>query len=209
LAAGPGKLENFRRLRQLIKSRDPEFAFVIELLVDCYAGWVDIIHTYGIGCYPAPESFGELFRYTFPEPAITNRVPSGAFFPDRRMVYGHAFSLGLRFDASTRDLKDPVTGPYLARLGELRNSLADLLLEGRFVDGDGFISSNSLLSSHAFVAGDRMAVVLWNPGEVPQGARILAPGYSLEEVRWQDPAWTGPGHTLMPRDVAVFIFRRK
>ncbi len=56
-----------------MKARDPEFAFVIELGTDCYAGLVDIIHSHGIGFWPEPEAFGEMLRYTFPEPLITNR----------------------------------------------------------------------------------------------------------------------------------------
>jgi hypothetical protein len=41
LAVGPGKVGNMQRLRELMKARDPDFAFVVELATDCYVSWVD------------------------------------------------------------------------------------------------------------------------------------------------------------------------
>jgi hypothetical protein len=205
LANGPGTVANMQSLRETMKGRDREFAFVIELAADCYFPWVDIIHAWGPGFYPAPDSFGALLRYTFPEAVITNR--SGGPF-DRKAQYGHAFTLGLRFDAATRDAEDPAVGPYLTRLSELRKQHADLLLEGRFVDDEGFFCDNSRVAAHGFLAGDRLAVAVWNPETVPQKATVIAPGYRRETVRWQNPKWAGPDRTLMPNDVAVFIFRK-
>jgi len=205
LANGPGKVANMRRLREVMKSRDPQFAFVIELVADCYTPWVDIIHAWGPGFFPAPDSYGALFRYTFPEAVITNRT-GGPY--DRKAQYGHAFTLGLRFDAATRDGQHPEVGPHLARLTELRNQHADLLLEGKFVDSEGFVCDNSRVTAHGFVAGNRLAVALWNPEETPQKAVVVAPGYKLKSALWQNPAWSGPDHTLMPGDVAVLIFSK-
>lgn len=205
LAVGPAKVRNMKRLRQVMKARDPEFAFVIELGTDCYAGLVDIIHSHGIGFWPEPEAFGEMLRYTFPEPLITNR---GGGPYDRRMQLGHAFALGWRFDANLRDVRDPALGPYFTRLCALRNTHPDLLLDGRFVDNEGFLADNSRVSAHAFVSGNRMAVTLWNAGETAERVKVVAPGYELEKAEWQDPAWTGPAHSILPKDVAVFIFRK-
>jgi len=202
LAVGPWKVRNFQRLREVIKAHDPDALFAIELVVDCYAGWVDLIHSEGVGFYADPESFGEMFRYTFPEAIVTNRV-QGPEQSDRKTQFGHAFSLGLRFEGVGRG-----QDPYVIRLIELYKTHADILLEGRFVDNDGFLCDNSRVSSHAFVAENRMAVTLWNPGNVPQRARVEAPGYQLERADWQDPSWSGPDHWLMPGDVAVLIFRR-
>lgn len=206
LAVGPEKVKNMKRLRAVMKARDPEFAFVIELGTDCYAGLVDIIHSHGIGFWPEPEAFGEMFRYTFPEPLITNR---GGGPYDRRMQLGHAFALGWRFDANLRDVRDPALMPYFKRLCEIRSAHADLLLNGRFVDNEGFLADNSRVSAHAFVAGNRMAVTLWNPGEAAERVRVIAPGYEFERAEWQDPGWSGPDHSIPPKDVAVLIFRRK
>jgi len=206
LAVGPGKVRNMRRLRDLIKGQDPDFAFVIELVTDCYCEYVDIIHAHGIGFCPGPESFGELFRYTFPEPVITNRADVQQ---ERQKHLGFAFSLGLRFDASIRDDVDrPEVAAYLMRLCELRNSYPELLLEGRFVDNEGFVCDNSLISTHGFLAGDRLAVTVWNPTERAQPLRVVAPGYELVEVAWQNPAFQGTGHLLPAGDVAVLIWQK-
>lgn len=206
LAVGPYKVRNMKRLRQVMKARDPEFAFVIELGTDCYAGLVDIIHSHGIGFWPEPEAFGEMLRYTFPEPLITNR---GGGPYDRRTQLGHAFALGWRFDANLGDTRDPELGPFFKRLCALRNTYSDLLLDGRFVDNEGFLADNSRISAHAFVAGDRMAVTLWNPGDAADRVKVLVPGYEFERAEWQDPGWSGAEHSVMPKDVAVLIFRRR
>ncbi len=203
LAVGPGKVHNMRRLRELIKSRDPEFGFVFELATDCYAPWVDMIHGHGVGFWPEPDAFAQMFRYTFPEPILINRAggPYG-----HRAQFGNAFALGLRFDISPEEVRDSEIAQYLARLVKLRNTFADLLLEGRFVDDRGFLSDNRQVAAYGYVSGNRLAVTLWNPTAVPQKVRIVAPGKKLEAVQWQQPAWEGPEHMLLPDDVAVWVF---
>lgn len=205
LAVGPEKVRNMMALRKTMKARDPEFAFVIELATDCYTPYADIIHSHGIGFWPEPEAFGEMFRYTFPEPIITNR-DGGPY--TRRAQLAHAFALGWRFDARLRDIEDAAVGPYFEREVALRNKYPDLLLGGRFVDNEGFVANNSNVSAHAFRAGNQLAVTLWNPGDTPQRVRVLARGYHLEAAEWQDPAWSGPDHSLLAGDIAVFIFRQ-
>lgn len=204
LAAGPGKLQNMRRLRELIKSRDPEFAFLMELNVDIYSGIGDITQPVAYGFTPVPESFGEMFKYTFPDRIITNRTGG-----DRKACFGHGFSLQWRVDGMMRDTTDPVMAPYLTRLNQLRTQFADLLLEGRFVDDEGFTSDNTNVSAHAYVAGNRMAVTLWNPTNTPQRPGIAASGYTLESANWQDSRWTGTGHEVQPGDVAVMVFKKQ
>jgi len=204
LAAGPGKLQNMRRLRELIKSRDPEFAFLMELNVDIYSAFGDITQPVQYGFTPGPESFGEMFKYTFPDRIITNRTGG-----DRKACFGHGFSLQWRVDGMMRDTTDPVMAPYLTRLNQLRTQFADLLLDGRFVDDEGFSNRNTNVSAHAFLAGNRMAVTLWNPTSSAQKPGIAAPGYALESANWQDSKWTGTDHEIQPGDVAVLVFKKQ
>lgn len=205
LANAPGKVANMQRLRQRIKSHDTEFAFVIELAADCYLPWVDITHAWGPGFYPAPDSFGELLRYTYPEAVLTNRSDTPR---DRRAHYGHAFTLGLRFDARLADLQDPEVGPYLRRLCELRNQYADLLLEGRFVDCEGFYANNPRVAAHGFLSGNRLAVALWNPEPTHQRVEIVAPGYRLRAIEGLEPRAVAYDEPLGPNEVAVWIFEK-
>ena len=207
LAVGPAKVRNMKRLREVMKARDPNFAFVIELGTDCYAGLADIVHSHGIGFWPEPEAFGETLRYTFPEPLITNRGggPAHEAHADpatpSRSAGGSISNL--------RDARDPELGPFLSRLCELRNKNPEVLLDGRFVDSEGFLSDSSLVSAHAFVAGDRMAVTLWNPGARPPGASTS----SRPATIWRRSSGrTGDGRDSLARfsskEVAVMIFRR-
>ena len=205
LANGPGKIQNMKRLRELIKSRDPEFAFLMELNVDIYSGVGDITQPVQYGFTPGPESFGEMFKYTFPDRIITNRTGGG----DRKAAFGHGFSLQWRVDGMMRDTTDSVIAPYLTRLNQLRTQFADLLLEGTFVDDEGFTSDNAQVSAHAYLAGNRMAVTLWNPDTTPERLHVAAPGYALESANWQNPAWTGLEHEIQPGDVAVLVFRKR
>ncbi|MGD0498492.1 MAG: DUF6259 domain-containing protein [Bryobacteraceae bacterium] len=206
LAVGPWKVKNFQLLREAVKSHDPDAILSNELVVDCYAGWADLIHSEGIGFYPDPESFGEMFRYTFPEPIVTNRT-QGPESSNLRKQLGHAFSLGLRFEGGGRGGQNSDNARYAARLISLYNTHADLLLEGRFVDTEGFRCDNSRVSAHAFVAANRMAVTLWNDTDAAQQVEVIPAGYQLEVAEWQDPSLSGPGQWIMPGDIAVLIFR--
>ena len=53
-----------------------------------------------------------------------------------------------------------------------------------------------------------MAVTLWNPGDTAEQVKVVVPGFVLEKAEWQDPGWSGPAHSIMPKDVALLIFRR-
>jgi hypothetical protein len=112
-------------------------------------------------------------------------------------------------DGMMRDTTDAVIAPYLTRLNQLRTQFADLLLEGTFVDDEGFTSDNAKVSAHAYLAGNRMAVTLWNPDTTPERLHVAAPGYALESANWQNPAWTGLEHEIQPGDVAVLVFRKR
>jgi hypothetical protein len=75
------------------------------------------------------------------------------------------------------------------------------------VSDEGFTSDNANVSAHAYVAGNRMAVTLWNPGDKAQKPRITAPGSRFESANWQDPQLAGTDHEIQPGDVAVLVFR--
>jgi hypothetical protein len=203
MAFGPGKLQNLLKLRDLIKKRDPEFAFLHELVVDVFTGIGDITQPVNYGFVPSEESFGEMFKYSFPDRIITNRTNS-----DRKACFGHGFALQWRMDGMMMDTTDPIIAPYITRLNELRTKYADILLEGKFVDNEGFTSNNTKVASYAYLAGNKMAITLWNSGTTPQKPEIAAKGYKLESANWQDPTWTGTDHQINPGDVAVLVFSK-
>jgi hypothetical protein len=187
----------------MIKAEDPEFAFLHELTVDVFTGIGDITQPVGYGFVPGPESFGELFKYTFPDRIITNRTNS-----ERKACFGYGFALQWRVDGMMNDTTNPEMAKYLTRLNQLRTQYADLLLDGRFVDNEGFKSQNPNLFTYAYLSAGRMAVTIWNPTGVPQKPVINAPGYSLESCNWQDAALTGTEHEVQPGDIALFVYKK-
>ncbi len=106
------------------------------------------------------------------------------------------------------DTTDPEMAKYLTRLNQLRTKYADLLLDGRFVDNEGFKSRNTNLFTYAYLSGNRMAITLWNPTSTPQKPQIEAQGYTIESANWQNPDLTGTDHEVQPGDVALFIYRK-
>jgi hypothetical protein len=204
LAFGAGKYDELTRLRKLIKDRDPQFAFLNELVVDVFSGIDDITQPVNFGFVPSAESYGELFKYTFPDRIITNRTNQ-----ERKRCFGYGFALQWRVDGMMFDTTDPIMAPYLTRLNELRTKYADLLLDGKFVDNEGFTSGNTNLFSYSYLGGNRMAVTLWNDSGAPQKPEINAPGYKLESANWQDSKWEGTDHQIAPGDVAVMIFAKQ
>ena len=70
------------------------------------------------------------------------------------------------------------------------------------------LSSAGSRPSAERTTGDRVAITLWHPGEDDQRVNITVPGYTLETAGWQDPAWTGPSHSIRSKDVAVMIYCR-
>jgi hypothetical protein len=203
LAFGPGKLQNMLKLRDMIKAEDPQFAFLHELVVDVFTGIGDITQPVGYGFVPQPESFGEMFKYAFPDRIITNRTNS-----ERKACFGYGFALQWRVDGMMNDATNPVMAKYMTRLNQLRTQYNDLLLNGRFVDNEGFTSQNTKVSSYAYLAGNRMAITLWNSGDAPQKPAITVKGYALESANWQDPELTGTDHEIQPGDIALFVFKK-
>jgi hypothetical protein len=203
LAFGPGKLKNLLLLRDLIKSTDPQFAFLHELTVDVFTGIGDITQPVGYGFVPQPESFGEMFKYTFPDRIITNRTNS-----ERKACFGYGFALQWRVDGMMTDCTNPAMAKYLTRLNQLRDQYNELLLNGRFVDNEGFTSQNTKVFSYAYLAGNRMAITLWNPTDAPQKPAITVKGYTLESANWQDPELKGTDHEIQPGDIALFVYKK-
>ena len=107
------------------------------------------------------------------------------------------------------DTTDPIIGPYLKRLNQLRTQFADLLLDGRFVDNEGFTIENTNVSAYSYLAGNRMAITIWNSTDEPQKPLIVTRDYTLESANWQDTEWKGIDHQILPGDIALFVYRKK
>lgn len=177
------KAANYRDLRNYVKHFGEDKAILMEHNVDIYGQSMDISH--GICTHPdarllnpvtaedlslqkTDSALPEMYLYTFPELISTNRECGED--EEHYLAYaGYSFLLGLRFDmtiyrccGSLKDLPDYTA--YLKELNALYRKYARHLLQGRFVDRDGFTWDNPYVYVRGWKASDgSMAVTLWNP----------------------------------------------
>ena len=155
------KVGILQKLRAHVKERDPEMGIGIELLSDRAAQHADYIHSqWGAA---GPTGFIDWFRYTFPEIVLTDREIRDEVDMERKV--NHCLLKGLRTDAEVYRCRRTVaaTPRYAAYLGEanrLRDKYADLILVGRYCDTERFTIENPAIQARAFVADNRLAVVL-------------------------------------------------
>lgn len=175
-SVGPGNLRNIREVTREVKTEDPEFAFIAEGVYDAMGQYIDMFYgnwsytreypavVRGLKDKPRMATFSEMFRYTFPEIIITDRIID----VDSISEANWAFLLGMRFDVELRGNQKslkiaPKLANYLKGLSNLRSKLDSYLLQGTFVDNYGFKIDNPLVLAKGFRSKDnRLAVVLWN-----------------------------------------------
>lgn len=156
---------NYAGLRESIKARSADNAILMEHNVDIFARHMDI--SQGASTVPAPNHLLEMYRYTFPEAVMTNRE-CGEDEEDYRAKANYSFIYGLRFDMTIfrccGTLSDiPDYAAYLKEINALRGRHAKHLLEGRFVDNEGFAVDNAAIRAKAYIADDgSLAVAAWN-----------------------------------------------
>lgn len=171
------RAETLKKLRDYLRTANPEVALGIEVLSDITAQYADYVHNLSGGCAapsgwektgrkPEPKAFPDWFRYTFPEVILSDREIRDDTDIERRV--NHAVLKGLRSDVEIYRCRKTITetphyAAYLAKINALRQRHADLLLDGHYIDTDGFTWDNSEIDARAFVATDdskRMAIIL-------------------------------------------------
>ena len=190
------KAENYAGLREYVKSFGDDKIIMMENNVDIYGQYMDLAQ--GGGTFPdrrlrnpqtAEDLEGakedgrllEMYRYTFPELVMTNRE-CGEDEVDYKAMAGYSFLLGLRFDMTIfrccGSLSDiPNYAAYLKKINGIYHEFADYILRGKFVDTDGFTSSNPYVLAKGWqgVHGG-MAATLWNPTGHDQEVTLKAEG---------------------------------
>ena len=174
------KAEILRRLRDHMRSRDPEVALGIEWPSDVTAQYVDYVHS-----IRGADAFLEWFRYTFPEVILSDREIRDDTDVERRVNL--AVVKGLRSDVEIYRCRKtiteaPIYAAWLARINAVRQEHADLLLEGRYTDTEGFMCDNQDVVARSFRSGDMLAVVVTQSSQSATHTVVAAPGFKLE--RW-------------------------
>ena len=150
--------------------------------------------------------FPELFRYTFPEFVATQRIPNPFLtrnFANYACAFGLRFEIESRYTADVKFLTtDETPAPeeyadcnsppdvallqtvsrddttrYTRAVADLRRQHADLLLRGRFIDEEGVTVEGEGVVGKAFQSGDRIGVILWNPGDQSRPVGVAVAGH--------------------------------
>ncbi|OAM88292.1 hypothetical protein AW736_19105, partial [Termitidicoccus mucosus] len=209
------KADIIRRLRDHLRSLDPNLALGIEIISDVTGQHADYVHSLFTGS-TGPRGFLEFFRYTFPEIILSDREIRDDSDIERRV--NRAVLLGLRSDVEIyrcrRTIAEtPYYQSYLAKIDALRQRQADLLLEGRYTDTDGFANSNTEVQARSFTLGKRMAIVATQSAKDAAAATITVPagykyaGHDAVGDAEVTPASAAEIHLVLPRHaLAVLLF---
>lgn len=183
-------------------------------------------------------SFPEMFRYTFPEAMSTLRVPTPMMnraMANYACLYAFRYEIESRYAPDVRYLRDNrvpeaaeydqviskpdiammrATPPekatrYLKQVIELQRAHADLLWRGRFVDELGFAFQGPGLLAKAFEAGDRLAVVVWNPGDRAATFTLTVPNADLVSAAEPEKHSVQASDPLAPQTLRVLVWKKK
>lgn len=207
LAYGPGMVKTLKKVREEMTRDDPDFALISEGINDAAGQYLDAVQ--GVD-RPGREMFPELIRYTFPEYILSNRETKGDDYHTLNWgyVYGLRFDIEIDFNRGT--LKNaPELATQCKRLCEIRNRYSDLLLEGTFIDDEGFTIDNDRLVAKAHKNKEQLAIAVWNPREEGQSLQIEVPNYQLENVLSMEEESDQIPSTIKPNKVLTLIYRRK
>jgi len=183
-------------------------------------------------------AFPEMFRYTFPEVMSTMRIPTpmvNRAIANYACVYGFRSEIESRYAPDVRYLKEnrvpeaveyeqviskpdiammQATPPeeatrYLKRLIEFQRANAGLLWRGRFVDDQGFTFQGPGLVAKGFAAGDRLGVVVWNPGARAAAFTLAVSNADLVSAAEPEKGPVEALTPLAPQTVRLLVWKKK
>lgn len=214
LAFPQGQQQLLARIRQEVKSDNPERGFVVEWLTDVYSQYVDMIHGCGVGFSPGGNGFPAVSRYVLPDVILTQRNPRPWLDPvdaNFALAYGFRYELEVRYRDDAFKVRNELCHSscnYVRKVSELRKRYWDLLGLGRYIDTVGIESSNSAVRVTGFEQGNRRAVVTWNNTPKEQKIAVTVPGYRLVERQGVDGPVPNDEQRLGSQRVCVWIFEK-
>lgn len=149
------KADIIRRLRDHLRTLNPNLGLGVEIISDVGGQHADYIHSLFTGSI-GPHGFLEFFRYTFPEIILSDREIRDDSNIEPRV--NRAVLLGIRSDVEIYRCRRTIAETphyqgYLAKINALRQRQADILLEGLYTDTDGFTNSNPEVQARSFKRG--------------------------------------------------------
>ena len=182
--------------------------------------------------------FPEMFKYTFPEVLTTYRNPApvnNRLILNYATVFGLRSDLESRFAADVRYLKenrvpvpedyanviskpnidlvtsqDPIASKiYSRQVIDFQRENSDLLWNGKFVDEQGFsIQSGKDIIAKAFVAGNRIGVVVWNTSSKDEAFSLKVPGYTFENATEPGKGSVDQAAKLQAEHIRLLIWKK-
>jgi hypothetical protein len=95
---------------------------------------------------------------------------------------------------------------YLKQVTDFSRRHRALLLEGRFVDTDGFTLSGEGLVAKSYRSERQLGVVVWNPTNRPILAQISVPGGKLISTSEPEQAQAQPDAPIAGRSVRLYVY---
>lgn len=167
--ARSSKARRYASLRANVKAKGMDKAILQEHCVDIYAQHMDLVQpTQNRSYVPSnPDIMPEVYRYAFPETAMTNR---GMGYDEEDMVNNsnYTFMYGLSFDFSIfrccGTFKDiPNYAAYARKIIALREKYKKYLCYGTFIDEDGFTHTTNAFRQKSYRSKDgRLGIAVWN-----------------------------------------------
>ena len=98
---------------------------------------------------------------------------------------------------------------YYKQVLSFQKEHADLLMDGRFLAGKGveLKASSPCVLAHAYQAGDRLGVLVWNASAEAVSYTVSVPGYKQAGVCAPD-CDVAPGDNLAPRSIHLVLFEK-
>jgi hypothetical protein len=182
--------------------------------------------------------FPELFRYTFPAMLTTIRMPTPMLdraMANFTCAYGLRFEIEARYAPDRRylceghvpeaaDYAEVINKPdialmkatppaaatrYLKQVIEFQRAHADLFWRGRFTDDEGFTFTGRDLVAKSFAAGNRLGVLVWNPGDQPATFALNVPGATLLAASEPERGKVEALGPLPPQSIRLLEWQRK
>jgi hypothetical protein len=181
--------------------------------------------------------FPELFRYTFPAMMTTIRMPTPMLdraMANFTCAYGLRFEIETRYAPDRRylceermpevaDYAEVINKPdialmkatpptaatrYLKQVIEFQRAHADLLWRGSFTDDEGFALKGRNLVAKSFVAGNKLGVLVWNPGDQPAMFELKVPSATLNAASEPERGKVDAFSPLPPQTIRLLEWKR-
>lgn len=187
--------------------------------------------------FDSEGSFPSLFRVTFPELPMTQRYPNPVLDRHQAnfaAVHGLRHELEIRYQADVRYLTtgqlptsadyaenvfppdidllrqtDPTSArDYLRTLTIFERRYAAFLWQGRFLAQQGFTLDNASLLANAYLAGNQLAVCVWNPTDIAQACPLSVPEYTMTECSEPEMLVADSESHLPAETIRLYLFER-